>query len=404
MLELSPERTAQAGYRWIWTMTNNSIKTLLEAQETLRRQLEPLSATMKALGGNSALRLARGLNRQQELVRAALGPVEELRRAGLLNAASQLGAEYRRILDMVAETEKHFRLPEIAIATKLFLEFENTGATNAIKRYHEQASELQHAMDSMRAPWLDMEDKLRSIGGFVGLQGIGHALRKMPAFDTRLTDALRIDLGDWRKKISWPANIFIDPLARTSFYAKRGLDPALTKFPAKAFEQSIAIAGLKGTPPPLVQAYNYEPEVEAAFERTNAAHDRLQRFETQIRQFIDEQMKPAFGENWIKHQVPGKIRQAWLDKRQKARDNGAPQRPLIAYADFADYVPIITRKDNWQKVFEPIFGRAAFVQESFQRLYPIRICTMHARLITQDDELYLYVETKRILAAIGNAI
>ena len=26
---------------------------------------------------------------------------------------------------------------------------------------------------------------------------------------------------------------------------------------------------------------------------------------------------------------------------------------------------------------------------------------MHARLITQDDELYLYVETKRILAAIG---
>ena len=29
---------------------------------------------------------------------------------------------------------------------------------------------------------------------------------------------------------------------------------------------------------------------------------------------------------------------------------------------------------------------------------------MHARLITQDDELYLYVETKRILAAIGIVI
>jgi len=26
---------------------------------------------------------------------------------------------------------------------------------------------------------------------------------------------------------------------------------------------------------------------------------------------------------------------------------------------------------------------------------------MHARLITLDDELYLYVETKRLLAAIG---
>jgi hypothetical protein len=29
------------------------------------------------------------------------------------------------------------------------------------------------------------------------------------------------------------------------------------------------------------------------------------------------------------------------------------------------------------------------------------ICTMHARIITQDDELYLYIEIKRILSAIS---
>jgi hypothetical protein len=66
-------------------------------------------------------------------------------------------------------------------------------------------------------------------------------------------------------------------------------------------------------------------------------------------------------------------------------------------------VPIITKRDNWEDIFKPFFGRAESVMESFQRLYPIRICTMHARLITQDDELYLYVETKRILSAIGLA-
>ena len=66
-----------------------------------------------------------------------------------------------------------------------------------------------------------------------------------------------------------------------------------------------------------------------------------------------------------------------------------------------DYVTIITQKNNWNEVFEPVFSRPTFVQESFQRLYPIRICTMHARMITQDDELYLYVETKRVLSAIG---
>ncbi|WP_188527381.1 hypothetical protein [Sinisalibacter lacisalsi] len=52
-------------------------------------------------------------------------------------------------------------------------------------------------------------------------------------------------------------------------------------------------------------------------------------------------------------------------------------------------------------MFEPVFRRPTFVQESFQRLYPIRICTMHARMITQDDEIYLYVEIKRVLSAIG---
>lgn len=66
-------------------------------------------------------------------------------------------------------------------------------------------------------------------------------------------------------------------------------------------------------------------------------------------------------------------------------------------------MPIITKRDNWEDIFKPFFGRAESVMESFQRLYPIRICTMHARLITQDDELYLYVETKRILSAIGLA-
>ena len=51
-------------------------------------------------------------------------------------------------------------------------------------------------------------------------------------------------------------------------------------------------------------------------------------------------------------------------------------------------------------MFKPVFGRAEDVRESFQRLFPVRITTMHARLITRDDELLLLVETKRVLKAI----
>ena len=114
-------------------------------------------------------------------------------------------------------------------------------------------------------------------------------------------------------------------------------------------------------------------------------------------------MTAIFGENWIRHQVPNEIRQQWLRKQQTARNNGGPERPLIFYADFTDYVPIITRRDNWLKVFKQTFRRQDFVRESFQRVYPIRICVMHARVITQDDELYMYVETKRILTVIDRS-
>ena len=69
-------------------------------------------------------------------------------------------------------------------------------------------------------------------------------------------------------------------------------------------------------------------------------------------------MKVAFGNDWIKHRVPGTIQQAWKDKREKARDNGERERPLIAYADFTDYETIITKKDNWTTIFKPVFKQS----------------------------------------------
>ena len=228
----------------------------------------------------------------------------------------------------------------------------------------------------------------------------------MQPFGVRLTDALRTDLGDWRTRIVWPSAIFVDPIARTSFYGERGLNPGLTAFPPKAFGEIVGSAGLTGSLTPVANRYDVNREREAdeteiAFERTNAAHDTIQRFETQLRRFIDEQMHQEFGTDWIKHQVPGDMRNNWVTKKEKAKDDGEPDRPLIAYADFSDYVTIISQRNNWDRVFQGVFRRKASVQESLQRLYPIRICTMHSRLITQDDELLLMVETKRILKAIG---
>src|SRR5262245_38327527 len=178
----------------------------------------------------------------------------------------------------------------------------------------------------------------------------------------------------------------------------------LTDFPAPAFNESMSLAGLQEVSVSGVEEYGLSEteneEERQGFARTNAAHDRLQRFETELRRFIDQQMTAAFGTDWTRQRVPGPILTSWREKKQKAMASGEKEWPLLAYADFTDYVPIITRKDNWAEVFKPIFRRSECVRESFQRLYPIRICTMHARIITQDDELYLQVEIKWILGAI----
>ena len=102
------------------------------------------------------------------------------------------------------------------------------------------------------------------------------------------------------------------------------------------------------------------------------------------------------------HRLPGGCRDRWEEKKRKAKEAGAPDLPLICYADFTDYALIICRSDNWRDVFAAFFKRPEGVRESFQRLHPIRLDTAHARLISQDDELLLYVEVKRLCAAFAD--
>ena len=90
-----PVYRRETGACGVWTMSNNSVKKLLETQDALRRQLEPFSAAMKALEADSGIqRLIKEANRHQEFMRAAFGPFEELRQSGALDAASKLGAEF----------------------------------------------------------------------------------------------------------------------------------------------------------------------------------------------------------------------------------------------------------------------------------------------------------------------
>jgi hypothetical protein len=258
---------------------------------------------------------------------------------------------------------------------------------------------MQSAM-AIGSPWLEVENASRSLAAFTELQGIGFALKDLDPFSDRLMRGLRSDLGDWRDQITFPISVYGDLGARSAFYVERGLRGDLTDFPADAFEGGLESAELTDEVPPLIGLYGEpieaaEDEDQSAFSRTNRAHLWFMRFETQLRQLIDAQMTRAFGPDWEKRQLPNGFYDQWQQKKRKAEAAGRPPRPPIAYADFTDYEAIICRRDNW-KVFAVFFRDQSNIRESLQRLFLPRIETMHGRPLSQDDELLLFVELKRL--------
>lgn len=386
------------------------MKAVLDAQNILSVQESAARAAADALRAieisPGVREMFKSMERDNALMRAALGPLEDLRRAGMFAVDSKWLRETERIRQMMTDFEARFRLPEMPEIARLAAEFQSGPTAEAARRFAEQTSALQQAMESMRLPWLDDKEHARSLASFAELQGIGHALRNMPTFDENLSAALRRDLGDWRDAITWRPEILADMGARSDFYAGLGFNRALTDFPAPAFRESLDIAGLRREPPPLIDLYgdpiprSGDKNEEKVLERTKTAYDWLLRLETQLRAFIDEEMTRAFGANWPKHRLPNGVHDEWREKKQTAEQAGAQERPLIAYADFTDYERVICRSDNWREIFSTFFGRQESVRESFQRLHPIRLDTMHARPITQDDELLLFVETRRLVKVI----
>ena len=111
-------------------------------------------------------------------------------------------------------------------------------------------------------------------------------------------------------------------------------------------------------------------------------------------------MAEAFGDAWMDHQLAKDIVDRWRFKQSIEAEAIDECRSLIHYADFTDYKVIIERADNWKLVFRPVFKRLTDVQESFHRLYPLRIKTMHARMLTEHEALLIKMEIKRILRAL----
>ena len=389
-----------------WTENSASVASAMHfkhEQDLIRAATGQFPDAQHNLGGIfPSATLAKAIYHNEDMVReAALGLT--LRGSMAAVAAAGLKTQQQETLALLKKHEAMFWLPQASETAHLLASYQVGAVAGFAQHYAKDTLDRQHFLEAITTPWVNNVEEERSITALLELQGMGNALRTTKGFDSELTAALRLDLGDWRDKITFPESVIIDPVSRTDFYVARGFNTALTDFPEAAFYQGLHVAGLDG------EALDFElfedidrlptESEEAGLRRTNKCHDRLQRFERQLRQFINDAMTAQYGSDWPRKQLDPTLYEQWVYKKQKAENNGVILT-LIDVADFTDYEKIICRKNHWREVFEIRFKKIESVRESLQRLYPIRLATMHARIVTKEDKLYLNAEVKRLRSAI----
>lgn len=116
--------------------------------------------------------------------------------------------------------------------------------------------------------------------------------------------------------------------------------------------------------------------------------DLLRSLENELRKFIQESLGGVSGSNWWKQSIPQDVRKRC--KERKLRRERLPwmdekDYDPIYYADFSDYYKIITRRDNWRKIFKRYFIDEAWVKTKLLlELNPIRNDIAHNRRLDSE--------------------
>ncbi len=371
----------------------------------LSRKFEPYSSIKPAVEQSSSfLELNRHLKPMQELT-TNLTKTDFLAN---LSVTSQIKAEIMQSQSFKHSLPSTFCMPNLVEITEISTAARKAFELPSLSSFLPNLNELTDAISSIKAALIDCTSVFSSFESVVGLASLGKAIRLAP-YDPRSNDALRTLLGDWTGVGCLPNDIFSDWQARMKFYTHLGLDSRLTVLPEPAFTESLYTTAILRDDlfsPVFPDIELAEPEEDADNQfwdkqRMIRAYDILFSFETHMRAWLDDVMTGKFGMQWEKQRVPGDVHKAWKEKRQEAVGRGERKQRLVWYADFTDYIKIITRNDNWNEVFAAVFRNLMDIQVSFWRLHPIRICTMHSRILTKEDLLLLVVEVQRILRAIG---
>ena len=301
------------------------------------------------------------------------------------------GTHSSQLSSTAIEYEKLFRHPGYDEAMGL--------ARAAVEVRLFQQSEFTDRIAGLASNWAKVGEEMASVQAIARLDQFGSILTARSAFDEIVGETLRDGLGSWSGDFEFVSDAMLNPVVRASFYETKGFDRALTDFAPASFDEVLTATGLE-----LDEELLGDESIEDAA-RAEQAFRVIRKLETRLRNFIASRLEAEFGSRWEKSQIPADMLKSWKEKRASDLERGRAARPrLIDYADFSDYLMIFEKRDNWERAFKPFFQRKTDIQESLLRLAPVRIVTSHAALVTQDDELLLLIESRRILGAIRSGL
>jgi hypothetical protein len=327
-------------------------------------------------------------------------------------------AQILHSLNSAFETVRAYELEIPALADTLFRHLTQIDLTGALwgkipDLTADARTALLIAAKSLREPWVDITNPLESARGLASLMDVGKSLQEYP-FDTSVSEALRHQLGDWRILPNIPNHLAEDSLYRRTTYYENGLNTSLNALPTSSFGEIleaahiVAPAALQGPRKGISgKAQNQKLDSlrspDHRFPEMVMAYEICHILEKNMRKFITVVLVGDGGATWIKRHVPPDIQADWAKRMEAAEQDGENRKDLIEFAELGDYPKIICRKDNW-KLFENVFRRKESVQESFNRLIPLRRIVAHHRELNKEDILLLLVEVQRLCKAMTSRV
>jgi len=134
----------------------------------------------------------------------------------------------------------------------------------------------------------------------------------------------------------------------------------------------------------------------------SSTYDVLKNLENNLRELISAELS-EISPKWWKQRIPEDIREeARKRKERNEKHIGASNHHLIFYVDFPDYKKIITRNDNWNDVFQNVFGNKQLLSSKLEELEPIRNAISHPRDLTSLEERRLKLSSEEIIITIKN--